>query len=109
MRNKSIKIKGKIVDEHTRCSHYHSSLDIIAIKMKCCNEYYACIHCHEEETDHKPEVWLKKEFNKKAILCGNCFNELTINQYLESNYHCPFCEAAFNPRCSNHNHFYFEV
>ncbi|HEX3023853.1 MAG TPA: hypothetical protein VHP12_01465, partial [Chitinophagaceae bacterium] len=59
--------------------------------------------------DHQPQVWQKNEFDTKAILCGNCFNELTIAQYLESNYQCPFCEAAFNPRCSNHNHFYFEV
>lgn len=107
--NNKIIIKGKTVDEHTRCLHYHSPLDIIAIRMKCCNEYYSCIHCHEEEANHKSEIWLKKEFNNKAILCGNCLNELTITQYLESNYQCPFCKAAFNPRCSNHNHFYFGV
>ncbi len=102
-------IKGKTIDEQTRCVHYNSSLDIIAIKIKCCKEYYPCIHCHEEEAGHTPEVWSKKEFDTKAILCGNCHNELTISQYLESNYKCPFCKAAFNPGCKNHDHFYFET
>ena len=107
--NSIIPIKGKTIDAHSRCTHYYSSLDIIAIKMKCCNTYFACIHCHEEEAGHNPEVWNKNEFDTKAILCGNCYTELTINEYLESNYQCPFCKATFNPRCSNHNHFYFET
>jgi len=109
MKSRSIIIKGKTIDEQSRCAHYHSALDIIAIKMKCCNEFYSCIHCHEEEAGHSAEVWSKKEFSIKAILCGVCKNELTIKQYLESNYECPFCKAAFNPGCSNHNHFYFET
>ncbi len=102
-------IRGKTIDEQTRCVHYHSSKDIIAIKMKCCNHYYSCIHCHQEEAGHQTEVWTKKEFDTKAVLCGNCYSELTISQYLESNYQCPFCKAAFNPRCKNHDHFYFET
>jgi len=105
----SIAIKGKTVDEHTRCEHYHSPLDIIAIKMKCCNEYYPCISCHNETVQHEATVWPKSEFNTKAILCGACYGEMTITQYLESGYHCPLCKAAFNPKCNNHNHFYFET
>ena len=107
--NKSIIIKGKNVDAQTRCLHYHSTVDIISIKIKCCNEYYACIHCHDEAVNHKTAVWRKEEFNNKAILCGNCYNELTIDEYLKSNYQCPHCKAAFNPKCSNHNHYYFEM
>ncbi len=102
-------IRGKTIDEQTRCVHYHSALDIIAIKMKCCNDYYPCIHCHEEAAGHESQVWSKNEFDTKAVLCGNCYSELTISQYVESNYQCPFCKAAFNPRCKNHDHFYFET
>ena len=102
-------IYGNTLDTESRCTHYHSSLDIIAIKMKCCNKYYACIFCHEENEDHSATVWPKSEFDTHAILCGNCKTEITITQYLKSKYECPNCTAAFNPKCSNHNHFYFEV
>ena len=102
------KVFGIDIDEHTRCSHYHSELDIIAIKFKCCNAYYACIHCHEAKSGHDVLVWNKDEFSTKAILCGHCKTELTISEYLSANNTCPFCKAGFNPKCSNHHHFYFE-
>lgn len=104
----NISIKGFPTDAQTRCIHYHSPLDIIAIKMKCCNTYYPCIHCHEEAAGHAAERWPKDAFDTAAVLCGSCKNEMSIAQYLNCNYHCPFCEAAFNPKCSNHNHLYFE-
>jgi hypothetical protein len=31
---------GKTVDEHTRCVHYATELDIIAIRFACCDRYY---------------------------------------------------------------------
>lgn len=97
------------IDRHTRCQHYHSEVDIIAIKFKCCGTYYPCYKCHEEHADHKPEVWGKHEWAEKAILCGNCNLELTIEQYMNSNAQCPHCRASFNPKCANHYHLYFEV
>ena len=102
-------MKGKIVDNYTRCIHYRSDLDVIAIKFKCCNEYYPCYECHEEESDHEYKVWNKNEFDAKAVLCGVCKNEMTIREYLASGNKCPYCEAAFNPGCSKHYHLYFEV
>lgn len=36
-------VHGISVDDKTRCEHYHSLLDIIAIKFKCCGKYYAFI------------------------------------------------------------------
>ncbi|MDQ6757123.1 MAG: CHY zinc finger protein [Bacteroidota bacterium] len=102
-------IKGKLVDEQTRCLHYHSSSDVIAIKFKCCNTYYACIYCHTEEADHLSEIWKKIEFDTKAIFCGVCKYEMTINEYLRSDNECPFCSAKFNPECKKHYHFYFEI
>ncbi len=101
-------IKGKAIDSKTRCIHYNSLADIIAIKFKCCNDYYPCYYCHLEEAGHTVQVWEKNEFDTKAILCGKCKNELTIKQYLMCNNHCPACNSKFNPNCINHHHFYFE-
>lgn len=103
-----VQIHGKTVNEQTGCVHYHSSLDIIAIKFKCCNEYYPCYYCHEEVAGHKAITWNKNEFETPAILCGKCKSELTITAYKNCNYECPYCHVAFNPKCSNHNHLYFE-
>ena len=101
-------VKGSTTDDQTRCIHYHSELDIIAIKFKCCQTYYPCIHCHQEATDHAVQRWNKQELHLKAVLCGACKTELTIQQYLDSNYSCPNCRSAFNPGCSKHNDLYFE-
>jgi len=105
----NIKVKGSVVDDHTRCTHHHSSLDIIAIRMKCCNEYYPCISCHREAAGHAATAWPANEFDTKAVLCGECYNEMTITEYLQSSHQCPFCKAPFNPGCSNHYHYYFAV
>ncbi|RYY83647.1 MAG: hypothetical protein EOO15_20980 [Chitinophagaceae bacterium] len=102
-------INGKPIDEQTRCVHYYSPLDIIAIRFKCCNEYYPCIHCHEETAGHAVERWRKEDWNSQAILCGACKYELTINEYMNCAYTCPSCGAPFNQGCRNHNHFYFEM
>src|SRR5437879_846693 len=90
-------VKGKTVDEYTRCVHYHSPLDVIAIKFKCCRIYYPCHECHQEEADHQPQVWSKDEFDRKAILCGICKTELTISEYVACDNRCPVCSASFNP------------
>lgn len=97
------------MDEYTRCIHYHSALDIVALQFKCCNEYYPCYYCHEEEAGHSVQKWLKKEQEVKAVLCGNCKYELTIKEYLEGKNHCPACKSLFNPNCSGHHHLYFEI
>jgi uncharacterized CHY-type Zn-finger protein len=104
-----IPVKGKIVDEHTRCVHYHSITDVIAIRMKCCNEYYPCIDCHTETAGHAASIWPVTEFDTRAVLCGACYNEMTITQYLQSDHQCPFCKANFNHGCSNHYKYYFAV
>jgi uncharacterized CHY-type Zn-finger protein len=100
-------VLGLNLDPQTRCDHYHSPLDIIAIKLKCCARYYACKDCHDALAGHPIEVWPETEWDQKAILCGACRAELTISAYLECNSRCPACYAAFNPACRNHHHFYF--
>ena len=102
------KVKGTNVDAQTRCAHYHGNLDIIAIKFKCCGDWFPCFECHTENAGHSPEVWKSGEFDAKAILCGNCGRQLTISEYLGCDSVCPQCRALFNPKCANHYHLYFE-
>lgn len=35
-------VKGVALDANTRCRHYGTDKDIIAIKFKCCETFYAC-------------------------------------------------------------------
>lgn len=102
-------VKGKVIDGNTRCVHYHSPLDVIAIKFKCCQEYYPCYECHQEMAGHTAQMWKKEDFDTKAILCGLCDHEMTIHQYLASSNRCPNCNASFNPNCNKHYHLYFEI
>ncbi|NOT73354.1 MAG: hypothetical protein HOP08_00400 [Cyclobacteriaceae bacterium] len=101
-------VYGRIIDHQTRCTHYHSSVDIIAIKFKCCDRYYPCFECHEEVAGHAPEKWKEDERDTKAVLCGVCGHELTIQEYFSSNHECPECHSSFNPRCQLHYHLYFD-
>ena len=103
-----ITVHGIEVDSATRCAHYRSALDIVAIKFECCRTYYSCFYCHEAEADHAPRLWERAQFDEQAILCGACASELTIRQYLECGAVCPNCGASFNPRCGLHYQLYFE-
>ena len=98
---------GIDLDARTRCLHYRTELDIIAIKMKCCGVYYACKDCHEALTGHPVEVWPREEWDRAAVLCGACGYEMTIDEYMASDYRCPHCRALFNPACRKHYGFYF--
>jgi uncharacterized CHY-type Zn-finger protein len=101
-------IRGVGLDAQTRCAHWRSPLDIVAIKMKCCGVYYACKDCHAALAGHAIEIWPRIEWDRKAVLCGACGTELSIRQYLDSADKCPTCGAGFNPGCKLHGHFYFE-
>jgi uncharacterized CHY-type Zn-finger protein len=101
-------VHGIDLDVETRCRHYHSALDIIAIKMKCCSEYYACKDCHIALARHEIRVWPRSEWDEAAVLCGRCGAELTIAEYLGCSNMCPRCGANFNPGCRKHYQFYFE-
>jgi uncharacterized CHY-type Zn-finger protein len=102
-------VSGVALDAQTRCTHYNSPIDIIAVKMKCCGLYYACKDCHDVLAKHAIEVWPHNERDSTAVLCGACGIELTVRQYLDSSNECPGCGAQFNPGCRNHYHFYFEA
>ena len=105
----SITIYGPVVDNQTRCIHYHLPEDVIAIKFKCCDRYYPCYFCHEETAGHPAAVWSKQERHKKVVLCGVCKHEMTVSDYMNSGNECPKCEAPFNPACELHYDLYFEM
>ena len=102
------RVLGPVVDEMTRCVHYRTEVDIVAIKFACCNEYYPCHRCHEETADHPAQQWKLSERDQEAVLCGACGTELTIASYLATT-ECPNCRSPFNERCRLHTHLYFET
>lgn len=102
-------VRGIDVDPATRCVHWRSPLDIIAIKFRCCEEWFPCYECHRELADHDAEIWNANEFDSEAVLCGECGYRLTINKYLTCDAACVSCGAAFNPGCANHYHLYFQI
>ncbi|MBN8235878.1 hypothetical protein JF544_11495 [Halobacillus kuroshimensis] len=101
-------VKGTQVDAQTRCVHYHSDIDIIALKFHCCGTFYACWSCHEEHAGHKPSRWPREQWNQRAVLCGNCGYEMTIQEYMNTS-SCSSCSHRFNERCSLHYPLYFDM
>ena len=103
-----MRIHGQTIDEQTRCVHYGTAEDVIAIKFACCRRYYPCHLCHLEDADHPAEQWPLGERDQLAVICGVCSTELTIADYLQAS-GCPACAAPFNPGCKLHTPLYFET
>ena len=102
------RVLGPVVDEMTRCVHYRTEVDIVAIRFACCGEYYPCHLCHEETADHAASQWPVAERDREAVLCGACGAVLTIAAYLAADA-CPACASRFNERCRLHTHLYFQT
>ncbi|MBT1679010.1 MULTISPECIES: CHY zinc finger protein [Curtobacterium] len=100
-------VHGRVVDEQTRCVHYRTALDIIAIRFACCGIYYPCHLCHDETAEHPSKAWPAGSDDEIAVLCGACWGELSIGRYREATA-CPQCDAGFNPRCALHHPIYFQ-
>jgi uncharacterized CHY-type Zn-finger protein len=100
-------VHGLSLDPQTRCAHWASPLDVIAIKMRCCGAYYACRECHDALAGHPARVWAVEDFGELAVLCGVCGAELSVDQYLACDSRCTSCGAGFNPGCARHKHLYF--
>ena len=98
-------IMGFPVDDESRCIHYHSPLDIVAIKFPCCNQFSPS---HDQVSGHTASRWRQDRRDLKAVLCGAYGYELSIEEYLTAGEQCPSCKALFNPGCRNHHHLYFE-
>lgn len=129
-KNGNVVILKGLIDDETRCKHYHNENDIIAIKFKCCNIYYPCYQCHIEFNDaggsfdgseiptsdgdnsvttepHPIDRWNKHDLiDEPVILCGKCKKEMTFNEY--SSLVCE-CGGQFNPGCKLHYDLYFDM
>jgi uncharacterized CHY-type Zn-finger protein len=101
------RVFGLEVDDQSRCAHWRSPVDIVAIRMKCCGDWYACKDCHDALAGHPLEAWPKAEWDTRAVLCGACGTQLAVRQYLDCADACPVCGAEFNPGCRLHRGFYF--
>jgi len=97
----------------SRCQHWHSERDVLALLSPCCRKYYACASCHNELEDHPLAPWpADTDVTTRALLCGVCMNTFSIAQYLGGGgERCPHpaCGAKFNPGCKNHWHIYFSA
>ncbi|MGO2003139.1 CHY zinc finger protein [Arthrobacter rhombi] len=101
------RVLGQVVDGQTRCAHYQTVLDVIAIRFHCCGEYYPCHLCHAEiPGQHEAICWPVAEYDARAVMCGVCGYELGIAEYLART-DCPCCGARFNPGCKLHADLYF--
>lgn len=93
----------------SQCTHWHSPLDIIAIKHVCCGKFYACISCHDGLEDHVSGVWPRGSRGERAVLCGGCKYVASIEEYMGCGSVCVRCGRGFNPGCEGHWGRYFEV
>lgn len=101
------RVRGRVLDDETRCAHYHSALDVIALRFACCGEWFPCHLCHEELADHASRPWPVSARATEAVICGVCASRLCIDAYIEVDA-CPSCGAEFNPGCRLHHALYFD-
>lgn len=100
-------VHGAVIDGQSRCVHYRSDLDVVALRFRCCGDWYPCVYCHDAAVAHPRRVWEAEAADRQAALCGYCGTTLTIAQYRRSTA-CPACGAGFNPGCARHHVMYFE-
>lgn len=101
-------VYGVYIDPQSRCAHWNSPLDIVALRFACCGDWYSCYDCHAELAEHEPQVWPRSRFDELAAMCGACGHKLSVSEYTSGDPACPACGAAFNPGCAKHYHLYFE-
>ena len=118
-----VPLRGVAVGPETRCAHWDSELDVVALRFGCCGAFSPCHTCHVETADHDPEPWPRTRFDDPAVLCGVCGTTLSARTYLAGDSEgrspsgsrakpdddsCPACGAGFNPGCRRHRDRYFE-
>ncbi|GAD53894.1 hypothetical protein MBEHAL_2654 [Halarchaeum acidiphilum MH1-52-1] len=100
-------VRGVAIDADTRCAHYDTARDVVAIRAACCDTYFACHACHAAVADHEWRVLPRDAFDDPAVLCGACGATLTVREYADCDDACPDCGHAFNPGCKRHWERYF--
>eukprot|EP01052_Picozoa_sp_SAG31_P033622 SAG31_NODE_3824_length_3849_cov_2.006400_2_plen_208_part_00 len=103
------KVHGVGLDAQTRCAHWRSPSDVLALKAPCCGRFYACHSCHAELENHEWQPWpAATPGSEHALFCGVCQSSFSLEDYLGASCPaCPACAAAFNPGCKNHWELYF--
>lgn len=105
------RVRGVDLDPQTRCAHWHTALDVVALRLACCEHYWACRDCHDALAGHPAVPVPRAGFDTPHVLCGACRAELTVREYrtamAEDRPACPRCGTGFNPGCSRHDHLYF--
>lgn len=104
-----VRVRGVDVDGETRCAHYDTPRDVVAIAFACCETFHPCHACHDAATTHAPARWSPDKFDERAVLCGACGVRLSIETYLAAESACPACGHDFNPGCRAHADRYFDV
>ncbi|OUD98232.1 CHY zinc finger [Clavibacter michiganensis subsp. michiganensis] len=102
----AVVVLGPAIDAETRCVHYGSPLDVVALRAPCCDAWYPCHLCHAAVADHPLQVIPRSEHRLPAALCGVCRTTMSVPEYRAAE-SCPSCGAAFNPGCTTHAHLYF--
>jgi len=103
----AVPLRGVAVDAETRCDHYATARDVVAIRFACCGVYYPCYRCHDALAGHEAERIPRAAFDDPGVLCGACGATLAVTAYLAADDACPDCGAGFNPGCRRHRDRYF--
>lgn len=101
-----VTIRGAVVDDETRCAHWHGDDDVLAILFPCCRAWYPCRTCHDEHAGHEAVLWRADQTETRALLCGRCGGTLSIRRYRAAGA-CEACGMRFNEGCRLHHHLYF--
>nr|WP_081214804.1 CHY zinc finger protein [Streptococcus oralis] len=102
-----MKIYGLLVDDESRCVHYHSEKDIVSLQCYECKKYYACYQCHNALENHNFAPYPLSLTEDRPILCGKCKKILTFQEYQKQTA-CPYCKTFFNSGCKEHHSYYFK-
>lgn len=105
----TIQVFGSIYDNETRCTHWHTDKDIIALKFACCGKYWPCYQCHNSCMEGPLRKYAVVESAVKVVLCGSCAEEMTFQEYIDCDYACKKCHGEFNPGCKLHYGIYFDL
>ncbi|EMA64649.1 CHY zinc finger protein [Halorubrum lipolyticum] len=79
----AVPLRGVAVDPETRCAHWDTAVDVVALRLSCCETYYPCDACHDAVTGHAAEPWPRDRFDEPAALCGACGATLSAREYLD--------------------------